>query len=717
MAANQRATTIEIGLVVTGPEGARRDLRVVAEGDAPAQELFAALAAEVGAPTTAATRHGDELPRDAPVSELALRHGDEIRLDDAEPDGPRGTAELVVLGGLDSGRRIPLESGTHRIGRSAELAFDDPALSGEHLVLTIAEDGSATVADAGSRNGTLVEGVSLAEGEERELRTGEVVQVGRTLLGVTAPDGAAPEDGSHTSERTRFNRQPRVQRPLEEAVRPFAAPPTDPQRSRLPLGASLIPLALGVALYLWTKLPTMLLFSLLSPVMAVSTYVEDRRSGRKGFERARRSYRDAARRAGRGARSRAAGGGCSPPRSVPGGRRADRGAPARLEPNLWERRLDDSDFLELRVGSAERPSLLRVRLDPGGSEELRREVDELAGWYASVPAVPVTVPAASSASSGLCGPRERVDALARWLVAQAAALHSPRDLAISAAIDPERADGWDWLKWLPHVSPAGDGRLAADADGVRSVLEEIAASSRDDGWRRSRRSDRRAGADDHTCCSSWTRPSRPSALSSPTSSPAPASTASPSSGSAASAATCPARPARSSSSRRSPQADAGRRPRRRRDGRRHRGRPLAERARELALALAPVEDDEAGVGGGAVPSSVTLLELLGEGEIDADRVAARWRARSSGLGAIVGAGANGPFSIDLRADGPHGLVAGMTGAGKSELLQTLIAVARDLSTRPTGSRSCSSTTRAARPSRTASTCPTPSASSPTSTRI
>jgi len=34
VAANRHATTIDVGLVVTGPEGARRDLHVVAEGDA-----------------------------------------------------------------------------------------------------------------------------------------------------------------------------------------------------------------------------------------------------------------------------------------------------------------------------------------------------------------------------------------------------------------------------------------------------------------------------------------------------------------------------------------------------------------------------------------------------------------------------------------------------------------------------------------------------------
>ena len=40
---------------------------------------------------------------------------------------------------------------------------------------------------------------------------------------------------------------------------------------------------------------------------------------------------------------------------------------------------------------------------------------------------------------------------------------------------------------------------------------------------------------------------------------------------------------------------------------------------------------------------------------------------------MIGVGADGPFAIDLRADGPHALVAGTTGSGKSELLQTLIA--------------------------------------------
>ncbi len=40
---------------------------------------------------------------------------------------------------------------------------------------------------------------------------------------------------------------------------------------------------------------------------------------------------------------------------------------------------------------------------------------------------------------------------------------------------------------------------------------------------------------------------------------------------------------------------------------------------------------------------------------------------------MIGESYDGPFGIDIRKDGPHGLIAGTTGAGKSELLQTLVA--------------------------------------------
>jgi S-DNA-T family DNA segregation ATPase FtsK/SpoIIIE len=74
-----------------------------------------------------------------------------------------------------------------------------------------------------------------------------------------------------------------------------------------------------------------------------------------------------------------------------------------------------------------------------------------------------------------------------------------------------------------------------------------------------------------------------------------------------------------------------------------------------------------------VPDRVPLLDLLETDEPTAEWMASRWEESRTGLDAVIGAASDGPTRIDLRADGPHGLVAGMTGAGKSELLQTIIA--------------------------------------------
>ena len=74
-----------------------------------------------------------------------------------------------------------------------------------------------------------------------------------------------------------------------------------------------------------------------------------------------------------------------------------------------------------------------------------------------------------------------------------------------------------------------------------------------------------------------------------------------------------------------------------------------------------------------VPDMVRLSEVVED--LDAHELRARWkeqtRSRTSGtlpLPAILGVGSRGPVSADLVADGPHALLAGTTGSGKSELL-------------------------------------------------
>ncbi len=99
-----------------------------------------------------------------------------------------------------------------------------------------------------------------------------------------------------------------------------------------------------------------------------------------------------------------------------------------------------------------------------------------------------------------------------------------------------------------------------------------------------------------------------------------------------------------------------------------------ELATELARRLAPLRDASAASASGEVPRRVLLLDLLDLPEPDAAGIRRRWaeHAGTGDLGAPIGEGAAGPVVVDLRRDGPHGLTAGTTGAGKSELLQSYI---------------------------------------------
>lgn len=91
-----------------------------------------------------------------------------------------GFAHVAVVGGPDAGLSLRLRQGENRLGRAEDndLVLTDANVSRYHAVITW-EDGRARVRDAGSRNGTRLNGETI---DEAGLTPKDELQVGLDVL-------------------------------------------------------------------------------------------------------------------------------------------------------------------------------------------------------------------------------------------------------------------------------------------------------------------------------------------------------------------------------------------------------------------------------------------------------------------------------------------------------------------------------------------------------
>lgn len=105
----------------------------------------------------------------------------------------------------------------------------------------------------------------------------------------------------------------------------------------------------------------------------------------------------------------------------------------------------------------------------------------------------------------------------------------------------------------------------------------------------------------------------------------------------------------------------------------------ADLAAAVCRALAPLRTED-GDGGDGLPDQVCLTELVTVPPTP-EELASRWEHTGGSMRITLGRGESGPAVVDLASDGPHALIGGTTGAGKSELLRTIVA-ALALANRP-----------------------------------
>ncbi|WP_246438003.1 type VII secretion protein EccCa [Lipingzhangella halophila] len=144
--------------------------------------------------------------------------------------------------------------------------------------------------------------------------------------------------------------------------------------------------------------------------------------------------------------------------------------PARLPARRWERRAVDPDFLTLRVGIGDRPLARPLSLKVDTSSPLivydpvcQGLADQIVELYASVPEEPLVLPLRDLGVVSVVGDRAAGRGLARGLIAQLATFSAPEDVRVGVVRHSRLLPEWDWLKWLPHneFEEATDGPLPA----------------------------------------------------------------------------------------------------------------------------------------------------------------------------------------------------------------------------------------------------------------
>ncbi len=703
------------------PGGDPQDLVINADADATVGDLARTLVevdprggqapdeVTIEAFGTIAQAPGEVLDAAASVSHVQLGAGSAIRVVPAGYQPARRVGEVQIVSGPGAGTTLPLERTVVVIGRDpqCDIVLDDPLVSKRHARLEVGQ-GRAELVDLNSANGILVDGapvtyLTAADGEIEAV-------LGDTRLRITAAPG---EDAAAAStwRQVPFVRSPRVEaRYLGEEL-PGTDLPAPPAPQMFPWLAMIAPVIMGVVLYFVMNNPMALVFVAASPLLMLGTWLTTRLQARAQLQRDKDRFEQQLTRL----QTR-----LEQERETE--RRVRRGEVPELDPIcadalvagplIWTRRPEHWSFLHVRLGdgtSASRNTVAESSKRDAAIPSYVDRLDEVVETFRDVDDVPVLESLAEAGAIGIAGSTARVGDTARALLAQTAGLHAPSDVHIVAFVGSATRAALADLKWLPHTWAAEDALgtapiadNAATASRLLAQLEELV----DARTKQLRRLRALKATDAATAAGAEVGESRGRDEEMPLpayiviitpdapvdrgrliqlseraagSGVIPVWAVSRVSDLPAACRTWVDLPADGEASANFVRLGTVISP--------LRVEALdAARFGVVARALARITDiGDVAEDAGDVPRTIPLLQLLGSDmATSADAVIDRWtqnasiRATRSGAGyqpklrALVGQGAQGALHLDLRQQGPHALVGGTTGSGKSEFLQAWV---------------------------------------------
>jgi type VII secretion EssC-like protein len=156
---------------------------------------------------------------------------------------------------------------------------------------------------------------------------------------------------------------------------------------------------------------------------------------------------------------------------------------ARSEPSprLWERRPEDEDFGMLRLGAGRVPSTVTFQSPSGDNNDAPQlgKAIRLAREFDFLDESPIAVSLRKTHAIGITGQNyAQVTDVVRSMLVHLCGLHSPNEVRLHIIGEPQSQSQWNWARWLSHcnVSHAHEGageQLSFDRSRDELFWEEI----------------------------------------------------------------------------------------------------------------------------------------------------------------------------------------------------------------------------------------------------